>query len=287
MKRFVYMDTDTINSYLSQIDDGLLEASKNLFIKNNSESKSESETETNHTNSIQLGIPAVASLGMSAGGNSSETVRSIYNSQVGGDILTKKLHDNAYSLLYNHLNSQKPIKTDIANAEIGDYVLVKSNFYVVDLEYFIKENFMDIFMKVYPRLINPESTNPNINKSKLKKEFSDIEHSLNLLKIISHVLPSNKFILSNGFFIPLEDKFFRENINSIKFKYPGESYIFAEKTGTIGNILHDQKNLPGSGEVLTTLTDAFDSFNLSIFNLVGINNGDSVLNPISWYYEWN
>ena len=40
------MDTDTINSYLSQIDDGLLEASKNLFIKNNSESKSESETET-------------------------------------------------------------------------------------------------------------------------------------------------------------------------------------------------------------------------------------------------
>ena len=92
MRRFIYLDTDVLNSYLAQIDDGLLDSQE-------IESQTGDSTVVQTQHSVDVGGNAdFKLLGKGLEGKIEyifERMKSNEQSEVYKDVKTKKLHDNA------------------------------------------------------------------------------------------------------------------------------------------------------------------------------------------------
>ena len=131
MRRFIYLDTDTLNSYIAQIYDGLVQSQ---------ETQSQSETtvdkQSERTSNLEAGADLTV-FGKGIEGKMDFTYRHLKdtsNTELISDVQTKLLHDNAFDQLMNYLNSNnlndedlKELK-NILNYEINinkiPYVLI-------------------------------------------------------------------------------------------------------------------------------------------------------------------
>lgn len=106
MRRFIYLDTDTLNSYLAQIFDGLVQESETETSKGKTTEK-QNRFGANLTGQIALklfgkGVDSTAQA-------TYEHLKTVANEDIVRDVQTKIMHDNAFVQFVSHLQEKSLI----------------------------------------------------------------------------------------------------------------------------------------------------------------------------------
>ena len=293
MKRFLYYNQDSINSFLAQIENGLL-------VKENSTSeKSDSQSATNGihgdvTGDISakiLGIGAALKGNIRADDSDTEVATTLIR-----NVQEKALHDYAFERIYNYVIEKKLVNND--NPKIGDVVLIKEVPTFLDFDYF-QSLFADNGAVKFSNEQNKKTLNDSIEQIKssvpkgvqmppqIKKQIDDLKNSVNnaeserkeMLKTIDAIrntMPYNRFVMTSNMLIPLDDENFRDNPNVIAFKYGGEISIMGYVTNVVSN---EEKQTPNND-----FAPLYDTINKVMLTIFKEQDKIYVVHPIALFY---
>ena len=292
MRRFIYLDTETLNSYIAQIYDGLIKTNEE-----NTQQINESSKESSHSISPNAAIDFTL-LGKGMEGKIEYIFKSLKankDSTLINKVETKMLHDNAFDLLINHINKHE----DLKDGNIGKFIELFNSFYILDFLYykelFSDANFINFLIDSSMENLIKEAENEKSklttgtpNKKQIIKEIdnklaafikeqeSEYSNALKLIDIITKIIPYQRVLCINDCIVTLSDEFIRDNIQMSSFKYGGKIKVF----GYITNIIHKNtdQNLPIFAEIINKINSAI---------LPEIVNKDEVkiIHPIAIYYE--
>lgn len=253
MKQFIYLDTDIVNSIVAQKEKGLV-----------SEFASESEDcrgeTSNKSGTVGAKGTAQGSLFKIAKAEADLSLAGSITFQnqsqlIFKEIATKTLHDAAFDIAYEQISSEYILDPD--KADLGSFIEMNRVFEFVDLEYidklFSKNGFIDFLKKTSKEKIETDvnqtiaqsmdreqqrRTGSNIKKEIQKlvasnnKQYDDIA---DIIKAIKQIIPYTRMLVSyDGFVIPLEDQYFRDNPKTMGFKHGGEITCVGYITNIIG-----------------------------------------------------
>ena len=183
MRRFIYLDTDTLNSYVAQIYDGLVQTEEKELQKETSISKQNGVT-----------IEGGAEVDMKVFGRGLDGkmelaynhLKETTNDELIKDVQTKILHDNAFDQLMQYLKANNSLNTN----EIGDFIEVCDDFFVVDFDYyqkifgnkklvdFLKKSDEDQITQRLKLLQDAELMKEGANVNEIKKRYSLISRKI-------------------------------------------------------------------------------------------------------------
>lgn len=295
MRRFIYLDTDTLNSYIAQIYDGLVQSEKR---------EKQSEKSENIQSKKSGDIEAEADLkimGKGFGGKidaAYEGLKGTSNSDLIKDVQTKLLHDNAFDQLIKYLNKNNLY----GEKEIGDFVEIKDAFYIVDLA-FLKElvsnkQFLD-FLKESERekiksLLKQEQdsktvqADSNVNeinkkilelvKQKCKESDSNYEEIKRMIIMMSDIIPYRRVMCIGNNMVVLNDKHIRDDLNTASLKYGG-------KINVVGYITNKVDKEDGNNVELDPFEQVSSGLNQLMISFFGDSSRLNIIHPIAIYYE--
>ena len=272
MRTFVYLDTVIVNSYISQIHNGLITRKQHETSESigeiNTTSSSTPEVTSSLSASLKLikGDRAVRDTGIS-------TAHELSQRDYGKDWVEKVYHDNIVQELIELLStsaesgsSTPQLKISEGEFKVGDYVLFKSEFDILDMDFF-SEFFND---KDFEFMVDSalKSPNPSANegnrearraadKKQRNQKDSDITVTKKILRAMCKIMPCSKLIMAKEHILPINEDFLRESLRSIRFKYPKTITVF----GKITNNSHEAfENRNIIDPQLGGLVDAANSF---------------------------
>lgn len=298
MKHFVYLDTDLINSYLAQIDEGLTNMKQTEIESIRTESKTQENVPGKDRTLMSIGLSSLLNFQYELEDEHTRGINAISHTEAGKEILSKIIHDNSYDNLISYLRSTSQIKNfnNDTKYNIGDYLMINDNFKMVDLS-IIANLFSEDFKKVYNSMLSGEfeSTLQNLNreqkrsnevrkkekeiKNKISSDLKMFDYVVGMITYISKLLPSSKYIVYENLFIPLNEKYLRENYISLRYKYTSSSTIVGQVTGNLRDILDFRPN-----NELDEIIKAVDVMLFATLKILSINENFKVVNPIAWYY---
>lgn len=296
MKQFIYLDTDMVNSIIAQNDKGLVLETV---------SEHEDTSGKQHEKSASLALNGSASGGIwkfaqaqAELNGTGELVFNKHSQTVLKEIATKTLHDAAFDIAYKQLHSEYDFSPK--NADLGSFVELNQAFEFVDLVYmeglFAKGSFMD-FLKKSEREKLESQLNENIsdslsreqqrkNAGEIKKKMKELledndkkyDNMVEIVKAIRQMIPYERLLVShNGYLIPLEDKYFRDNPQTMVFKHGGYITCFGYITNVIGEASENTtKNVFSQLQSLV---------NMTLISMLPTREKDLfVVHPIALYY---
>lgn len=289
MRRFLYLNNDSLYSYISQINDGL--PTKVTKTNNFSEEKGK-EIKADVNGKIDADFKL---LGKGFGANLDADIgdvvsKTILNQQT--DLMEKKIYDEAFDKLQKHLTDNRLLKED--NINIGDFFEVSDEMFIVDLEYykniFSNDDVLD-FIKTsevknkYSVASQSIVSTGNENKAKYDKEKlkKEIEKQVNqeyegvkkIINAILNIVPYNKFGIMNDYLIVLDDEYFRDKTKVVAYKYGGKMTMLGYMTNIVKNdVICDDSN------VFRTFPTLINTFMLGFFNKSEI----KIIHPVAIYY---
>ncbi len=293
MKRFLYYNQDSINSFLAQIENGLLVSENNTAEKTDSLSNTTGikSDVTGDLSAKVLGIGAALKGNLHADDSDTEVATTLIR-----NVQEKALHDYAFEKIYDYVINENMVNND--NPKIGDIVLVTETPTFLDFNYFqllFSENGAVKFSndqskkKLDAKLAELKASVPKgtqipvliknqIEEIKAKANNAEPERKdlLKIIEVFRNTLPYDRFVMTSNMLIPLDDENFRDNPNIIAFKYGGEMSIMGYVTNVISN---EEKQTPNNN--FAPLYDTINKVMLSIFN-----NQDKVyiVHPIALFY---
>lgn len=301
MKSFIYLDTDTVNSYIAQIDNGL----KTLQTQT-SQSSSSTEKQSSHTTTAE-GEADFSILGKGFDAKLDyiyNHIKNKTNTNLYSDVETKVLHDNAFHQVIDYLNKNNLFSNE--NIEIGDFIKVKGEYHLLDLDYY-KKLFDDadfIQMMNEPKLAeldkiceeqyNEATKGMTINRDiKRSSEFKEIENKVKQIKketidklnnenkelqkqlsLLLKIFPYKSFICIDKYLVIFDEKYLREDIQKAPFKYGGEVNL----VGYVTNTTHVNK-------ISSFFSGPSDMINSILKSLFETSDDLFIVHPIALYYE--
>lgn len=276
MKRFLYYDQDSVNSFLAQIEQGLLVKGS----QGDDESTTTSST-TGITSDISGDLSAkVFGIGAALKGNvqgddsdTEATTTLIRNVQ------EKVLHDYAIERVFKYVEENDLINNQ--DPKIGDVVLVNEPPTFLDFDYFItlfsekgavkynndqEKKKADAIIKEVREKAKGSKMDPAKKKAikdledKLKEMEKQRKEFLDSVEIIKNTLPYKRLVMTSNMLIPLDDENFRDNPDIVAFKYGGNMSVF----GYVTNIISAEKT-PAQNNDFAPLYDTVNKVMLSIF----------------------
>lgn len=235
MRRFIYLDTDTLNSYIAQIYDGLVQTQ---------ETEIQSNQITDKQNELTSNLGADADLkvfGKGLEGKIDFTYRHLKdtsNTELISDVQTKLLHDNAFDQLMNYLFRNNLL----SNHNIGDFIEINDEFYIMDLDYYKKifgdKKFLDFLKKSDRDKIQSllkiqqdiELIQEGANANEIKKNYSNLSKSKcsesdenydkvkDTIDILYTLVPYRRTLCIADNMVVLNDKYMRDKIEMTSFK---------------------------------------------------------------------
>ena len=253
MKQFIYLDTDIVNSIIAQKDKGLV-------LETASEHEDTSGDERGKTGSLTFngsasgGIWKFAQAQAELSGTG-EVSFNKHSQTVLKEIATKTLHDAAFDIAYEQIRGEYDLSLE--NADLGSYVELTQAFEFVDLVYieglFSKGSFIDFLKKSEREKIEQElneSVSSELNRGQQRKGGVDVKKEIKklldandkqyddiaeIIKAIRQMIPYDRMLVSHdGYLIPLEDKYFRDNPQTMGFKHGGYITCVGYITNVIG-----------------------------------------------------
>lgn len=254
MKQFLYLDTDIINSIIAQSEKGLITETTSQQENGTSEKMGCShgiKTEVNVGGSIWKLAKAEADL--SAGCDWSKEQSEHFSSR---EMIAKTLHDAAFDIAYSYI-LPKNYEIDANNTDdYGDYLELTRVFDFVDIDYlenlFSENGLVDFLKKSSKEKIEAEANKVTngMNRDQLRatgkrikgelkklidesdKQYDDIH---DIIAAFRKLIPYTRMLISSdGYLIPMDDKYFRINPSSMGFKYGGEITCVGMITNIIG-----------------------------------------------------
>ena len=295
MRRFIYLDTDTLNSYIAQIYDGLVQTQE-------TETQSSQSTDKQSEYTSDLGADAdLKVFGKGIEGKMDFTYRhlkEISNTELISDVQTKLLHDNAFDQLINYLNKNE----HLSNHNIGDFIEINDEFYIMDLDCYKKifndKKFLD-FMKKSDRDkiqallkiqqdIELEQENANSNeikkiytnlaKSKCAESDKGYDDTKDIIEMLCTLVPYRRTLCIADNMVVLNDKYMRDSIDMTSFKFGGKIKVLGYITNKIMTDTNDSINISPLAQVGIGLNQIMLSF-------FGQQSSLNIVHPIAIYYE--
>ena len=253
MKQFIYLDTDIVNSIIAQKDKGLVleTASEHEDTSGDEHGKAGNLT---FNGSASGGIWKFAQAQAELSGTG-EVSFNKHSQTVLKEIATKTLHDAAFDIAYEQIRGEYDLSLE--NADLGSYVELTQAFEFVDLVYieglFSKGSFIDFLKKSEREKIEQklnESVSSELNREQQRKGGVDVKKEIKklldandkqyddiaeIIKAIRQMIPYDRMLVSHdGYLIPLEDKYFRDNPQTMGFKHGGYITCVGYITNVIG-----------------------------------------------------
>lgn len=293
MKRFLYYNQDSVNSFLAQIERGLL-------VKGGEET--EHTEETSDTTGTQANLSGdvsakIVGIGASINGNVTGTDEA---TDVTKDLLKnvqeKVLHDYAFDLILNYAETNKLIKND--DPQIGDIVLVNDVLTFLDFKYF-----QTLFSEGGPVKFTNEKSKKTLEQEiakikdsipkgtampvLVKQQIETLKTTVNqaeperkemgkTIEIIRNTLPYDRFVLTTNMLVPLDDENFRDNPDIVAFKYGGNISVFGYVTNIVTADEKPKKN--------NDFAELYDTVNKIMISMFKDKNKIYVVHPVALYY---
>ena len=295
MRRFIYLDTDTLNSYIAQIYDGLVQTQ---------ETEIQSNQITDKQNELTSNLGADADLkvfGKGLEGKIDFTYRHLKdtsNTELISDVQTKLLHDNAFDQLMNYLFRNNLL----SNHNIGDFIEINDEFYIMDLDYYKKifgdKKFLDFLTKSDRDKIQSllkiqqdiELIQEGANANEIKKNYSNLSKSKcsesdenydkvkDTIDILYTLVPYRRTLCIADNMVVLNDKYMRDKIEMTSFKFGGKIKVLGYITNKIKVDANDMSNISPLAQVGIGLNQIMLSF-------FGQHETLNIVHPIAIYYE--
>lgn len=320
MKEIIYLDTDFLHSFLAQQNDGL---PTEITKENYEEIKDELQEQYGHNSkslieaSLDTGtfeIPLIFKTPkgiikgvFQPGTYSGEKVIST-QTEAGKEVISTRLHDNALEMFQNQLKDENKLLT-IDSAKVGDYILLKSQFSIIDFNYLLKMIQPDILGKL---MISQQKSliefqiklleNQKDKSQETKQQINNLRNNLkqldkelnvntkqlteikNTLQYLANVLPYSSFMKIKNAVSPLKEKHLRESASELAFKYTvDENSLEITLLGKITSIVNKVSTEKfEEGDVINGLSGLFYSI-LTPFGI--IKEGDLIISPVAIYFE--
>lgn len=289
MKHFIYMNTEIINSYISQIESGLTVGNHQEVTDTTTEVQGKSRTEPQQQ---VEGKGTLGFVGITAKLNSEINTQSSTLTQVeaGRELIDKILHDDSFNKFYKYIRDEGKIKNE-KTSNMGDYIEKKENFKFWDLDYLIEafnEKTVEFIVnssleEEVKKLKEQGKTVKNFEMKNMAKTIKEpIVSGMEIIRICREILPCSKFITTNNMIVPINEKFLREEIKSIRFKYDCKLDLIGRYTG---NYLKENTTFEeerGFHEVFKSLDEMSLIF---IKDIIGIDINSKIIEPIALYLE--
>jgi len=244
MRTFVYLDTGILNSYISQINGGLIARKQLESMESLKEGNIESSGTLEANNSISLNLPFVS-------GQTSTKDAGITNMQelskydYGKELIEKVLHDNAVQDLIDTMTDSGELKINTERLQIGDYVLFKADYDVLDINYWNDFAKTSAFSNTY-EFDKPSKPTGNRqqrraqNKDNTKTTSTEDPSIQEIISALCQFMPCPQLIMTEKHAIPIDDRFLRESLQSIRFKYCSQMAVLGRITSTPQNATKPQ-----------------------------------------------
>lgn len=296
MKQFIYLDTDIVNSIIAQKEKGLV-------LETASEHEDTAGKENTKTGSVSLdgsasgGIWKFAQMQAELSGTGGLELNS-HSQTVLKEIATKTLHDAAFDIAYEQIAKEHDLKA--ANVDLGSFVELTQAFEFVDLVYidglFSERGFINFLKKSEKEKegqLFDESIAEELNRGQQRKNSGEIKRErqkvldavdkqydeiVESIKAIRQLIPYSRMLVSpDGYLIPLEDKYFRDNPQTMGFKHGGYVTCVGYVTNVIG-----ESAAPLSDNIFSQLQGMV---NQALVSLLPTKEKDLfVVHPIAIYY---
>ena len=296
MKQFIYLDTDIVNSIIAQKEKGLV-------LETASEHEDTAGKENTKTGSVSLdgsaggGIWKFAQMQAELSGTGGLELNS-HSQTVLKEIATKTLHDAAFDIAYEQIAKEHDLKA--ANVDLGSFVELTQAFEFVDLVYidglFSEGGFINFLKKSEKEKegqLFDESIAEELNRGQQRKNSGEIKRErqkvldavdkqydeiVESIKAIRQLIPYSRMLVSpDGYLIPLEDKYFRDNPQTMGFKHGGYVTCVGYVTNGIG-----ESAAPLSDNIVSQLQGMV---NQALVSLLPTKEKDLfVVHPIAIYY---
>lgn len=274
MRRFIYLDTETLNSYLAQIFDGLIQSE---------DSETQHQKKLNIQNSIKTSLAGKIAFklfgkGIDASAQATyQHLKTVADDEMVRDVQTKIMHDNAFEQFMNYLHDHDLLKGE----NTGDFLVIKDEFYIFDIAFyqklFEKDGFVDMLSQIQDMNTRKEEemqinelsrekrrskTSKSIVNDMIQKTLNQNHENLDLLKkaveMLAAIIPYPRILCISNYAVVLDKKYMRDNISTAAFKYGGEITV----VGYITNKVMAQANTPistfsGIGNFMNELTKMF------------------------------
>ena len=292
MRRFIYLDTETLNSYLAQIFDGLIQSHEH---ENVTAKKTDKQEKTNGSLKSQAKLTLFGK-GVEAEAEAAyERLKTLADENTVRDVQTKILHDNAFNEFEKYIKEKKLLDGE----EIGSFISVKDDFYIFDVAFYKKlfaENgfvsgLLNLQKEEIKKKVEQEAQNLSREQQRNKdtqkrikeiissatseneKSFATIEKMVNLL---DSIIPYPQVMCISKYLVTLNDKYLRDDLSTAAFKYGGK----IKMVGYITNRVVSQENSQIS--VFSNVTNSINE----IMKLFFENAGDMyIVHPIAIYYD--
>lgn len=268
MKQFIYLDTDIVNSIIAQKEKGLV-------LETASEHEDAAGKESTKTGNISLdgsvggGIWKFAQAQAELTGTGGLEFNS-HSQTVLKEIATKTLHDAAFDIAYEQIKAKSD--TALTNADLGSFVELTRSFDFVDLEYIEnlfsdKNSFLSFMKKTEKKKIEAQAEreiSENFNRDQQRKNGNALKNKVkelveannrqyenisDIVKAMRQIVPYKRMLVSSdGHLIPLEDKYFRDNPQTMGFKHGG----YVTCVGYITNVI-GETSAPNSDNIFAQL----------------------------------
>lgn len=292
MRRFIYLDTDTLNSYLAQIFDGLIQTEET---EKSSGKKREKQNKFGSSLSGQIAFKLFGKGVDATAAATYEHLKTVADDEMVRDVQTKIMHDNAFNEFAKYLSENDLIK----GTEIGDFVTIEDNFYIFDIAFyqrlFNENGFVSGLKEIQKSTIQKEAEQKvqelnreqqrDKNFQKQVKEMVEAATAKNeeeflaaekLINMIASIIPYPQVMCISNYVVVLNEQFLRDDLSAAAFKYGGKIKV----VGYITNKVIERVNSPVS---------AFAGIGNTINALVKIffENADEmyIVHPVAIYYD--
>lgn len=298
MKQFLYLDTDIVNSIIAQSEKGIITGFSTE--EENGEQKSTNKSISGNLEGDAGGkllkvFNAELKLDIRGGIGTEKEVHS-----ASREIITKTLHDAAFDIAYDSITPVCLTSNGQDQDDYGAYVELTRVFDVVDFDYlernFSKGGLIEYLKKTEKEKIettasvateslnrSQQRSNSNAIRAKIKeavaasgKQYDGIKE---IIDMVRQIIPYNRMLISSdGYLIPLDDRYFRIDAQNLGFKYGGEITC----VGMITNIIGEDTDPNDSQNIFATLQF---SVNEVLRQLLPTKERNlCVIHPIAVYY---
>lgn len=106
------------------------------------------------------------------------------------------------------------------------------------------------------------------------------EELIDIIDAVTVLLPTDSFISIDKYMVPLKDKFLRETVKEVNFKYSGEISL-------IGKIVSPYKKpttLSAESPNMLQFSKTINSISLSLLSEIGLGGARFIVSPIALYF---
>lgn len=292
MRRFIYLDTDTLNSYLAQIFDGVIQSQE-------TEKMIDRKREKQHRFSNSLGGQVALKLlgkGMDANAQATyEHLKTVADDEMVRDVQTKIMHDNAFNEFASYLKKNNLL----TGIEIGNFISIEDDFYIFDIAFYQKMFGEDGFIsglkeiqknqlqkeaeKKVQALSREQQRNKNLQRqvneiveAATSKSEEDFKAAKSLINMLASIIPYPQIMCIANYIVVLNERYLRDDLSTAAFKYGGKVKV----VGYITNRVTGQSN---------TQVSVFEGIGNSINALMKIffKNAEEmyIVHPVAIYYD--